>query len=126
MQLSNFYKINIKISVIIEFFLLSIILFFNHWIGIECFDFYIFSSAICKVVGYAAIIFYPIIKFKSKIYEMEMTGENYEVFYTICSAILFIVQIILIILKIKFPLLILSLTSFYEMYYIFFNNKKEY
>jgi len=124
MKLSDFSKVNIKISVMIEFFLLLGLLFLNRWIETESFKFYIFSTVICKVVGYATIIIYPIIKLKSKIYDMEITGSNYEVFYTICISIFFIVQFILIVLKIKFPMFILSLTSFYEIYYIFVTDKK--
>ena len=44
--------------------------------------------------------------------------------YAICILILFLVQILLIVFRIKFPLIFVFLTSFYEMYYIFFNNTK--
>lgn len=126
MQLSNFYKINIKISVITEILIFYLILFLKNWLGSECFSSYIFSSVICKVIGYSSIIFYPLLKFKSRIYGTDIVGKNFEILYTICIFVLFLVQILLIILRNESPVIVFTVTSFYEMYYIFFNNKKEY
>lgn len=124
MESNSFCKINMKISMITELLLLSALLLLNKWVGNERFNFYIFSSVLCKVIGYGTIVSYPLIKLKSKIYEMEITGKKFEIMYAICILILFLVQILLIVFRIKFPLILVFLTSFYEVYYIFFNNTK--
>lgn len=124
MEFNSFCKINMKISMITELLLLSVLLLLNRWVGNECFNFYIFSSVLCKVIGYGTIVSYPLIKLKSKIYEMKITGKKFEIMYAICILILFLVQILLIVFRVKFPLIFVFLTSFYEMYYIFFNNTK--
>ncbi len=76
MEFNSFCKINMKISMITELLLLSVLLLLNRWVGNECFNFYIFSSVLCKVIGYGTIVSYPLIKLKSKIYEMKITGKN--------------------------------------------------
>lgn len=110
---------NIKLALITEGILLSVIILFNKWFGKELFDFYIFSLVICKIFGYASIILYPFIKFKSKIYEIKIAGEEYEIFYSFSVLILFIIQIVLILFKIKFPIFFTFITSFYEIYNTF-------
>lgn len=117
-------RFNLKISLITEIVIFYLIFFLKNWVGSECFFSYIFSSVICKVIGYSSIIFYPLLKFKSRIYETDMTGKNFEFLYTICIFVLFFVQILLIILKSESPVILFTVTSFYEIYYIFLNKNK--
>jgi hypothetical protein len=126
MKINISCRFNLKVSIIIEMIIFYLILFLKNWVGSECFYSYIFSSVICKVIGYSSIVFYPLLKFKSMIYGTEIAGKNFEILYTICIFVVFLVQILLIILKNESPVGLFTLTSFYEMYYIFFNNKKEY
>ena len=117
-------RFNLKVSIIIEMIIFYLILFLKNWVGSECFYSYIFSSIICKVIGYSSIAFYPLLTFKSKIYGTDIAGKNFEILYTFCIFILFIVQILLIILKNESPVILFSITSFYEVYYVFLNKDK--
>lgn len=102
MKFINAHRIGIKISMITEFLIFTVILFLEKWAGTEYFNFIIFSAVLFKAVGYASIIFYPIVKFKSKIYELEMTKKG-ELFFVIGLLTLFFIQIFLLIFKIKVP-----------------------
>lgn len=123
MKFEIIYRNNIKVSLVTEGILFCFVLFLGKYFGKELLDFYIFSAVICKILGYVSIVLFPLVKLKSKIYEIKMTGEEYELFYSVSLIVLFVVQIILILFKIKFPVVFICLTSFYEIYTIFL--KKE-
>ena len=126
MKFEIIYRNNIKVSLVTEGILFCLVLFLGKWFGKELFDFYIFSAVFCKILGYASIILYPLVKLKSKIYEIKMTGKGFEIFYAVSFIVLFVVQLVLILFKIKFPVAFMFLTSFYEIYTAFLKKGKSF